>query len=291
METIDDAALAPLTLRLFSEFEGYVHSHPLPHLRTRKEKWLLALLTLAHGRPVSRVRLAQMLWPFPETLESASAHNLRRSLVEIRKALGPEATRLQSPTRETLSLDLTGADVDVVAFDAAFARGDEASLRQAVARYRGPLLIECTEDWVLTEREDRLNAYRQALNGLAARALDHDAPADAAHLLRRAIAVDPLWEPARRKLMAALRRCGDVPAALLVYRDFLRLLQRDDPRAWPSPETTALYQELQRETFQTSRQDILSRSASRKARRIPVPVHETGGSRGSLSRNPAGTGL
>src|SRR5579862_5395254 len=118
--------MSPLTIRLFGSFEVWVHDRPVPHWRTRKEKWLLALLTLAQGRPHSRVRLAETLWP--DALESQAGANLRRSLYQVRLMLGPEASRLLTPTPDTVALDLEGAEVDLVAFDQAIAADDAASL-------------------------------------------------------------------------------------------------------------------------------------------------------------------
>jgi hypothetical protein len=45
--------------------------------------------------------------------------------------------------------------VDVLAFDAAIARDDAASLAEAVALYRGPLLEGCAEAWVIPARQAR----------------------------------------------------------------------------------------------------------------------------------------
>src|SRR5439155_5941452 len=111
-------------------------------VRARSVEWLLALLVLRHGRDVPRSWLAGTLWP--ESREAHGLHNLRRNLMELRQALGAEADRLRSPSRATLGLDLTGADADVVRFDAAIAAGDAGSLQEAVALYRGPLLEGCT---------------------------------------------------------------------------------------------------------------------------------------------------
>ena len=55
------------------------------------------------------------------------------------------------PAFAPLRPDLTGAQVDVLAFDAALARGDEASLACAVELYRGPLLAEC--EWAASPEE------------------------------------------------------------------------------------------------------------------------------------------
>ncbi len=144
-----------LTIRLFGQFDVLVHGLPLPKLRSRKEKWLLALLALEPGQAVTRVKLAQTLWPFPDHSADLAAYNLRRSLTELRKALGAEVRRLQSPTPQTLMLDLTDTDIDLIAFDEAIACGDPASLQRAVALYRGPLLVECRESWIVQERTKR----------------------------------------------------------------------------------------------------------------------------------------
>ena len=43
--------------------------------------------------------------------------SLRNALVLLRKALGPEGGRIRSPARDALTLDLAGAEADVVRFD------------------------------------------------------------------------------------------------------------------------------------------------------------------------------
>jgi len=97
-------ALAPseanLQIRLFGPFEVQVGGKPLPPLRTRKDAWLLALLVLRHGRLVDRVWLAGTLWPDSDHTESL--RNLRNSLHELRRALGAQWERLESPTGSTL---------------------------------------------------------------------------------------------------------------------------------------------------------------------------------------------
>ena len=132
---------ASLLLRLFGPFEARLNGEPLPRLRSRKGFFLLALLALRHDREVDRSWLAGTLWP--DSPEPDALISLRTSLKDLRRALGPEAHRLRSPTTRTLCLDLEDADVDLVAFDAAIARGDGASLEDAVALHRGALLEGC----------------------------------------------------------------------------------------------------------------------------------------------------
>src|SRR5262245_46219404 len=104
------------TLRLFGPLQVLVHGVPMPRVSTRSREWLLALLALRHGRAVDRSWLAGTLWPGSN--ESQALHNLRNALLELRKALGGEGARLRSPARDTLTLALDGAEVDVVCFDA-----------------------------------------------------------------------------------------------------------------------------------------------------------------------------
>src|SRR5207248_616639 len=107
-----------------------------------------------------------------------------------------------APSSRTLSLDLAEADVDVLAFDAAIARGDRPALERAVALYRGPLLEGWAALWVLQERQVREEAYLLALERLAEQAVAEGESLEAVRYLRQAVGVDPLRESAQRSLMA-----------------------------------------------------------------------------------------
>src|SRR5689334_3825090 len=114
--TSDLEPVAGLQVRLFGPLSVRVEGALLSPLRTRKGLWLLALLILKHNRPVDRIWLAGVLWP--DSDHAASLKNLRNTLAELRQALGPQQSRIQSPTPGTLLLDLTGAEADMVTFDA-----------------------------------------------------------------------------------------------------------------------------------------------------------------------------
>src|SRR5690242_512363 len=58
-----ETVAASLVLRLFGPLTVWVKGEPLPRLRSRKGKWLLALLALRAGRQVERDWLAALLWP------------------------------------------------------------------------------------------------------------------------------------------------------------------------------------------------------------------------------------
>jgi predicted ATPase/DNA-binding SARP family transcriptional activator/class 3 adenylate cyclase len=245
----DDAAEprpapAPLAIRLFGLFEVRLHGAPLPRLHSRKGEWLLALLTLRHGGDVARAWLAGALWP--DSLQSQAYANLRNTLTDLRRALGPEAHRLRSPTPHTLGLELAGADVDVIAFDVSLAQGDRADWERAIALHQGVLLEGCEEEWVFQERQKREQAVLQALEHLATDALERGEPEAAEGHLRRAVAVDPLRESAQRTLMQALAQGGNYAAAMAVYRE-LRLLLHRELNLQPDPETTALHERIRAE--------------------------------------------
>src|SRR5262249_16719253 len=149
-------------------------------------------------------------------------YNLRRSLSDLRDALGAHAGCITSPAPHTLRLDLDARGVDVALFDALIARDDEASLRQAGSLSRGPLLEDCAEEWALPERAWRERAFLTALESLAEAASARGDSADAVRCLRRAASVDPLSEATHRRLFEALAACGDFSAVTQSYRD-LRL--------------------------------------------------------------------
>jgi predicted ATPase/DNA-binding SARP family transcriptional activator/class 3 adenylate cyclase len=238
------ASAGKLAVRLFGPFEVRLNGRPLPRLRSRRGEWLLALLVLRHGAEVDRSWLAGLLWPDSSELQALA--NLRISLADLRRALGPEAERLRSPSPRTLSLDLDEAEADLVTFDALVTSGEEAALQQAVALYRAPLLEGCLEEWAFEEREARRQAYLQALERLAAMAMERRQPEAAERHLRRVIAVDPAREPAQRALMRALAASGSYAAAVQVYRE-LRVYLHREVNAEPDAETRAVFDELRAE--------------------------------------------
>jgi DNA-binding SARP family transcriptional activator len=264
--------LEPLTIRLFGPFEACVDGAPLPRLLSRKGQQLLALLTLRAGCCVERAWLAGVLWS--DSAEEHALRSLRTSLWDLRRALGPEASRLHSPTLHTLALDLSSAHADVVAFDAALARGELASLEGAVALYRGPLLEGWSEEWVFPERQAREQAYLAALERLAAQALERGDAATGERYLRQAVATDPLRESAQRALMEALAGGGNDAAALLVYRE-LRLLLHRELNAAPDPETTALFQSLRAREAPVDRRYRTAPASGARDRRHNLPLQLT----------------
>jgi predicted ATPase/DNA-binding SARP family transcriptional activator len=231
-----------LSLRMFGPLDVRVGNDPLPALRSRRGYWLLALLTLRHEREVEREWLASTLWP--ESAEMQSLASLRRTLTDLRSALGIEAWRLASPTPHTLRLNLEDAFADVIAFDGSIEQGNPDALARALSLYRGPLLEGCLEEWALAERESREQSCLEALELLGRLATEKGDFAAAIKHLRHAVTLDPLRESAHRALMEALAADGDHAAVALAYREVRDRLRRDI-NAEPTSDTVSLFRKLQ----------------------------------------------
>lgn len=266
---------------LFGRFEVRLDDRPLPHLRSRREQWLLALLVLRHDRDTSRDWLAATLWP--DNDEAQALFYLRKSLSNLRKALGAAGGRLLSPTSRTVRLDLTGAFTDVFSFDGALSKArtaanvdsyaKKAALEEAVPFYQGPLLPDCPEEWAVIERNQREQAYQAALESLAAITHEQGDPAAAVHWLRLLVATDPYRESAYCALMRALSDCGDNVALKQVFND-LRVLLRRELNATPSPETEALCNELTRKEVRAVVASLPQAAPAQTRRHLPVPLSD-----------------
>jgi len=244
----------------------------MPRMRTRSVGWLLALLTLRLGRSISRATLAGTLWP--DSDETQALQNLRHDLVSLRKALGSESGRLESPTRETLRFEVSEREADVLCFDAAIRRGDPDSLRLAVQLYTGPLLEGCDKPWAIAERLPRIEQCLRALDFLAREAAEAGLPTDAIALSRRAVSIDPLRESSVRLLMAAQAAEGDAAGAIEQYRVLRQRLHAELHTA-PDDSTTQLFHEIRQRPASTSTEPIRKRSSAPRMslRQPPLPLN------------------
>src|ERR1700719_3718506 len=102
----------------------------------KKARALLAFLAAQVGQPVTRERLADLLWPY---LGSEQArHSLRNCLLELRKALRPEAA--QYLVCDFAHCRLRDVAVDLDHFER-LARGPQrCELRTAADLYRSEFL-------------------------------------------------------------------------------------------------------------------------------------------------------
>ncbi len=264
---------AGLEIRVLGPLEVRVDGAPLV-VDTRKALAILALLA-AESRPFAREELAAMLWP--ESDDESARGALRRTLSVLRSALGDRWLRVD---RSTVALDPTGTWVDLSAVEAAGSEASGPVLREAAAAARGPFLAGFAlrdsaefDDWRATRAVAAERAVAGVLDRLAAVADAEGDTAAAVAAAARRVDLDPLDEPAHRRLMRLLARSGDRAGAIRQYRSCVSVLERELGVA-PLAETTELYEAI--------RDERPSATTSPDTRRTP-----TAASTGSGERTPA----
>jgi DNA-binding SARP family transcriptional activator/TolB-like protein len=213
----------------------------------KKARALLAFLAALGGQPVSRERLADLLWPYQGSEQAR--HSLRNCLLELRKALG-------RGTDAHLAADFANCRVqdtvvDLVQFEQLSRSQNRCDLQAAADLHRGELLAdfdinsEPFQEWLTTERDRTLAMICDILHRLSAKqdaAGDHEAAIQSG---RRLVSLDPLSEFGQRALMRAYAHAGRRGEALRQYRSCAEILKRELGVA-PDLETQSLATEISR---------------------------------------------
>ncbi len=208
---------------------------PPPPFRSQS---LLAALLL---RPAlnNRSLLAGLL--YPECSEAAARARLSDHLYHLRRGL-PGFPFVFSASE--VALDCAGVSVDVHRFHSLLAQAQPAGLLAAVELYRGDLLPEQSDEWLLVERENlRLN-FTHLLQTLATGALARADYAQAIPLLERLQQVEPYDESHLRSLLRAYQATGQRGVALAAYERF-RALALAEMGLPPEQATLTLVQAIQ----------------------------------------------
>ncbi len=139
-------------------------------------------------------------------------------------------------------------DIDVERFDELLAGADPVALPDAVALYRGPLLSDLPDEWVLEAQDD----YRLRVAGACERLGDHAEQvgdmAAAADWARRAVGFEPLRESGHLALISRLSEARRPAEALAAYRKCTAVLSAE-----LGVEPSAEIQELGRQLGDTGR--------------------------------------
>ncbi|MEX1170739.1 MAG: AAA family ATPase [Chloroflexota bacterium] len=232
-----------LEIRVLGPLEVLVDGAPL-EVDTRKALAILALLGV-DGRPFARDELAALLWP--EADDESARGALRRTLSVLRAALGDRWLRVD---RVSVALEPAGTWIDLAALEAAGRALDAATLRGAAELARGSFLAGFTlrdspdfDDWRATRASAVERSIADVLDRLAAAAEAEGDVAAAVEAASRRVDLDPLDEPAQRRLMALLARSGDRGGAIRRYRACVAVLERELGVA-PLAETTELYEAI-----------------------------------------------
>jgi predicted ATPase/DNA-binding SARP family transcriptional activator/predicted negative regulator of RcsB-dependent stress response len=223
-------------------------------LKRRKALGLLAYLAVS-GRRHDRDALATLFWP---DHEPSRAHaNLRNLLWIIRQDVAAESLvadhdGIELRTGADVWLDVAEFRSRVSAVDAACGKNPTISpenarrLSEAVSIYRDHFLSSFSladnpefEEWQMRQ-EDTFRAHQATALGRLVQFHEKCGDADEAiRQARRWLALDPLAEPAQRRLMSLFARSGQRGAALELYDKSARLIETKLGLTIAS-ETTAL---------------------------------------------------
>jgi predicted ATPase/DNA-binding SARP family transcriptional activator len=195
---------------------------------------LLAWLALNPGMQ-PRSRLAARFWP--DVLDTSARGSLRNAVLELRRAMAPDAERYLIATRDAVGL---GPDeevwVDMREFERAVSEGRS---QDALALGEEELLPELDDDWVFEAREAHAHTLAGLLERAAAEAEEAGELGAAIEYAHRLVGLDPLGEEPARRLMRLLAAAGERAAALGVY-ERLRERLRADLKMAPSAATREL---------------------------------------------------
>jgi DNA-binding SARP family transcriptional activator/Tfp pilus assembly protein PilF len=216
--------------------------------RGKKARAILGHLCLNAGEPVSRSRLASLLWD--RVPDHQARNSLRQALWELSAAMGSLANELICVDRDTVRLEAGPCWIDAIAVLSPEPPPPHSFRGDLAALCTGGLLEELDglsvsfDHWLLAERTRFDARLRSLLEGELQGLERSNANAERrAAMARRVVAFDPTHEGASRILMRALADLGERPQALREYercRDALRAKLDVEPSA----ETRALHQAI-----------------------------------------------
>jgi len=215
---------------------------PVPGVESVRIQSLVAHLVLRAGETLSRQHLAVLFWP--DSPEGQARTNLRKLVLELRRALPDFDQYLTIDDRALVWRRDAQFSLDVTEFERALAQAlSPAALEHVVTLYRGDLLPECYDDWIIPERERLRRAYMDALARLVAVLETRRDYTGAIRHARRLLDLDPLQEATYRLLMRLHALTGDRSGGVRVYHACASMLQRELDVV-PSPDTREAYERL-----------------------------------------------
>lgn len=232
-------------------------------LPTRKIESLLAYLVL-HPEAHSREKLAALFWG--DTSDEQARVSLRNALAALRKVVGAE---IFTADRVTVQLN---PDIPVFVDAMQFSEiGDWrletvdsiSNLQSLVSLYRGDLLADFYDDWIVPERERLRQMYLDALLQLTQHYRAASEYARAVEAAQRLLETEPANERAHQHLMFCFVALGERNAALAQYEKCVVALRQELDVA-PANETTALYEWI--------RQSGANASLAARVTNLPIPL-------------------
>ena len=280
-----------LAITTFGGFQVTLDGEELTRFESDKARALLVYLALEDAQPHRREALAHLLWP--DYAEHQARHNLRQTLLRLRRVLGNDSVEppflLVSP--QTMQFN-TNSNYwfDVVAFRTALREAGHETLliqkhsgdiepqqvillQHAVTLYRGDFLAQFFvdesldfENWMLAQREELNNQIHAALECLTNYFLRHNDYGQAEQYVRRQLELDPLREESQRTLMQILMSTGQRTTALTRYETYRHLLHQE-LGVEPEDATVKLYEQIRADNVT---KDSLDHKRAQKAK----PSHD-----------------
>ena len=234
-----------LDIRLLGGFSLNYGDRPVTAITSRRSQALLAYLVLHRQVAQSRQRLAFHLWP--ESTDEQARANLRKELSRLRLGLTSSEEFLRIDTRTLQWLPDGNFTLDVAEFETAVKAAEQTTdrsairihLEQAIEQYRGNLLPDWEDEWVLPERERLQQKHLRALERLVSVLEEQRDYQTALTYAQQMLSLDPLNEAAYGALIRLYGLSGDRAKALQLYHQCMTVL-REELGVDPSSTTCRL---------------------------------------------------
>jgi DNA-binding SARP family transcriptional activator len=245
-----------LNIYLFGSVELFVGNRQLSGFPTKKSRGLFTYLVLRRGKITPRDVVAGEFWG--DLPDSRARKALNTDIWRVGQTLrkgGVKPERYLKSDSEGVGFRMNSAHwLDVATFDSLIAKSaktipEEAddsiikALSEAVALYRGDLLVGIYDDWCLVRREALKARYLSALEFLIYAHMARKSWEIALRYSQKALAFDPLQEHIHRVVMRCHYLSGNRPAAVKHYAACAQLL-RQELGVEPMEETTRIYETM-----------------------------------------------
>jgi non-specific serine/threonine protein kinase len=227
-------------LFLLGPFQLEINSQTV-NLPTRKAEGLLAYLVL-HPAVQNRERMASLFWG--DSPDELARRSLRTALSSLRKELGEEFI---TADRETIQLNPDyplWVDIHEMEEQAKnVLSGPHASIDPEL--YRGDLLQDFYDDWVLEEREHYRGLFINAMLQSAQSQRTNGEYRHAIFIAQKIISIDSVNEHAWQHLIFCYGALSNRSEAMKSYEECARRLM-EQLGVEPSEDTVALYEQVKR---------------------------------------------
>ncbi|MBF2080189.1 MAG: hypothetical protein IGR76_17150 [Synechococcales cyanobacterium T60_A2020_003] len=220
-----------LQIKLLGDCAISLNYQPISGIHTSRLQSLLAYLVLHHHAPQPRQRIAAQLWP--DSTDTQARANLRKELSHLRRSLPDPDTVLWADAKTLQWRVIPECWIDVVEFEKALKLAEQTSdsdlvrshLEEALDLYRGDLLSDCTDEWIMPERERLQQRRLRALDLLIDHLEQTGEYRSAIAYAQKRLQLDSFSEATYCTLMRLQARIGDRANALQVYHRCMTVFQ------------------------------------------------------------------